>query len=87
MVIPIFWYLFATLGLGITFTESSKNDLIGYTDSDYAGLVGDQKSTGGYIFIFSGALLSHQSKLQSTVAWLSTKTEYTTTTEAKKENM
>ncbi len=53
LVIQIFSYLSGTLDLGTTFTADSEDDLVGYTDSDYAGLVDDRKSTGGYIFLGS----------------------------------
>ena len=85
LVVQVFRYLFATLGLGITFTANSENHLVGYTDSDYAGLVDGRKSTGDYIFMLSGGLLSHQSKLKSTVALSSTEAEYMATTEAGNE--
>ncbi len=84
LVVQVFRYLSATLGLEITFKANSENDLVGYTDSDYAGLVDGQKSVGGYIFMLSGGFLSHQSKLQSTVAFSSTEAEYMATTEAGK---
>lgn len=85
LVIQIFRYLSGTLDLGITFTADSGNDLVGYTDSDYAGLVDGRKSTGGYIFMLSGEPLLHQSKLQSIVALSSTEAEYRATAEAGKE--
>ncbi len=85
MVVQVFQYLSATLGLGITFNANSKNDLVGYTDSDYARLVDGQKSTGRYIFMLSGGPLSPQSKLRSSVALSSTEAEYMATTEAGKE--
>ena len=85
LVIQIFRYLSGTLELGITFTVDSKDKLVGYIDSDYAGLIDGQKFTGGYIFMLSGGLLSHQSKLQSTVALLSCKAEYMAITEAGKK--
>ncbi len=85
MVIQIFRYLSRTLNLRIAFTADSEDELVSYTDSDYAGLIDGQKSTGGYIFILFGGPLSHQSKLQSTVALSSTEAEYMATTEAGKE--
>ena len=85
LVIQIFRYLSGTLDLKITFTANSEDDLVGYTDSDYAGLIDGRKSIGGYIFMLSGGPLSHQSKLQSTVALSSTEAEYMTTVEARKE--
>ena len=85
LVIQIFRYLSGTLDLGITFTANSEDGLVGYTDSDYEGLADGQKATGGYIILLSGAPLSHQSKLQSTVALSSTEAEYMATVEAGKE--
>ena len=58
-VIQIFRYLFGTLDLGITFTADSKDELVGYTDSNYAGFIDGRKSTRGYIFMLSGGPLSH----------------------------
>ncbi len=58
LVVQVFWYLYATLGLGITFNANSENDRVGYTDLYYAGLVDGRKSTSGYILMLSGGLLS-----------------------------
>ncbi len=85
LVVQVFRYLFSTLGLGITFNANSKDDLVGYTDSDYAGLVDGRKSTGGYIFMLSSGSLYHKSKFQITIALSSTEAEYMATTEAEKE--
>ncbi len=85
LVILIFRYLSRTLDLGITFTSDSEDELVGYTDSDYAGLIDGRKSTGGYIFMLSVGPLSNQLKLQSTVVLSSTEAEYIATTEAGKE--
>ncbi len=85
LVIQIFRFLSGTLDLGITFTADSEDELVGYTDSDYAGFIDGRKSTGGYIFMLSDGHLSHQLKLQSTVALLSTEAEYMATTEAGKK--
>ena len=67
LVVQVFQYFSATLGLGITFNTNSENNLVVYTNSDYAGLINGWKSTGGYIFMLSGVFLSHQSNLQNTV--------------------
>ncbi len=85
LVIQIFRYLSRILDLGITFTADSEDELVGYTDSNYAGLIGGQKFTGSYILMLSGRPLSHQSKLQTIVALSSTEAEYMVTTEAGKE--
>ena len=84
LVIQIFRYLSRTVDLGITFTADSEDELIGYSDSDDAGLIEGQKSTGGYIFILSGRPLSHQSELQSSVTLSSIEAKYMAATEAGK---
>ncbi len=58
----IFRYLAGTLELGITFKSNITDELIGYTDSDWAGLKDGRRSTGGYAFLFSGGPVSYQSK-------------------------
>ncbi len=85
LVVQVFRYLFGTLDLGITFQADYSDELVSYTDSDYAGLVDGRKSTGGYIFMLSGGPLFHQSKLQNTVALSSTEAEYMAACEAGKE--
>ena len=84
-VIQISRYLAWTLERGITFKSNVTDELVGYTDSDWAGLKDGRRSTGGYAFLFSGGPVSHQSKQQATVALSSTEAEYMATTEAGKE--
>ncbi len=50
LLIKIFQYLPGTLELGITFKSDSMDELVGYTDSDWARLEDGQRWTGGYIF-------------------------------------
>ncbi len=85
LVTQIFRYLAGTLKLGITFRSDATDELVGHTDSDWAGLKEELKSTGGYAFLFFGGLVSHQSKQQATIAISSTEAEYMATTEAEKE--
>ncbi len=84
LVVQVLRYLFGILEFGIIFQADSSDELVGYTDSDYAGLVDCRKSTGRYIFMLSGPL-SHQLKLQNTVALSSTEAEYMAACEAGKE--
>ncbi len=85
LVIQIFRYSAGTLELGITFKSNVTDELVGYTDSDRAGLKDRRRSTGGYAFLFSVGPVSHQSKQQATDALSSTEAEYMATTEAIKE--
>ena len=68
LVVQIFWYLAWTLELKITFKLDSEDELVGYTDSDWAGFKDGRKSTGGYAFLLSRGPVFHQSKQQATVA-------------------
>ncbi len=85
LVTQIFRYLAGTLELGMIFKSDATDELVGYTDSDWAGLKDGRKSTGGYAFLLSRGLGSHQSKQQATFDLSSTETEYMATTEPGKE--
>ncbi len=63
-------YVSGTLELGLTFDgeADTPDDVIRYTDSDFAGSKTDRKSTGGYVFMLAGAAISHSSKLQPIIA-------------------
>ena len=63
------------------------NDLVGYTDSDFAGDLYDRKSTSGCIFTLAGAALSWKSKKQSLVTLSSTEAEYVACSEAIREGI
>ena len=69
-------YLKGTSGLGITYQESGKLDLILYTDSDFAGSRVDYSSTTGYCTFFGGNLVTWRSKKQSVVSKSSTEAEF-----------
>ena len=43
-------YLQGTRNLGIYYKKGEKSNLMGYTDSDYAGDQDDGRSTSGYVF-------------------------------------
>eukprot|EP00253_Pinus_taeda_P024667 PITA_24667 len=64
-------YVKGTKRFGILYTVSECSDLIGYTDSDWAGSVDDRKSTSGYVF-HMGSEPFMASKKQSIVALLQT---------------
>ena len=42
--------------------------MAGYSDADWAGDVGDRKSTSGYVFLLERTAISWKSSKQSTVA-------------------
>lgn len=46
----ILMYVKGTKGFSILYTASDEFELVGYTDSDWAGSIDDRKNTYGYIF-------------------------------------
>ena len=79
-------YLKATKNYSLTF-KPTDNQLIGYTDSDWAGDTEDRKSTTGYVFTLgqSSAPISWKTQKQQTVALSSCEAEYMALAEAVKE--
>ena len=77
-------YLKRTRDYKITFTPSSY-DLVGYSDSDWAGDIDDRRSTSGYVFTLGTTTLSWKTRKQSTVALSTCEAEYMALVEATKE--
>lgn len=69
-------YLKGTPNLGLWYPKDSGLDLIGYSDSDYAGCKIDRKSTTGGCQLLGGRLVSWTSKKQSTVSTSTVEAEY-----------
>ena len=82
-------YLRKTSNIGITYgtTAASSNDVIGFSDSDWAGDLDTRRSTTGYVFLLSNGAISWKSKRQPTVALSSTEAEYMAITDASKEGI
>ncbi|GAA0173588.1 transmembrane signal receptor [Lithospermum erythrorhizon] len=64
---------------------SNTEGLLSFTDSDMAGDIDSMRSTSGYLFTYTAAALSWQSKLQKCVALSTTEVEYIAVTECCKE--
>lgn len=81
----VFRYLKATRDYGLVF-DSARTEcgLIGYTDANWAR-DNDRRSTGGYLFMLFGTIITWSSKRQATVALSSCEAEYMAETEAAKE--
>ncbi|XP_069146074.1 secreted RxLR effector protein 161-like [Solanum lycopersicum] len=58
-------YLQGTKDYMLTFRRSDHFDVIGYSDSDYAGCVDTQKSIFGYLFLLAGGAILWKSVKQS----------------------
>lgn len=71
--------------LDIIFWSETKDELVGYINSDLVALKDEQKSTDEYIYLFSEGPVSYQSKQQATFALLTTETKYMAITKAEKE--
>ncbi|GAU37106.1 hypothetical protein TSUD_278930 [Trifolium subterraneum] len=71
-------YLKGTLTDGIMYKHTSnKNiELVGWSDSDYAGDVNDRKSTSGYVFMLGTGAIAWSSKKQPIVTLSTTEAEY-----------
>ena len=82
--IDLLIYVQSTSRLGITYHRGSAN-LVGYTDSNWAGNVDNARSTTGYIFYLANGPISWKSKEQKTVALSSTESEYMSLTAASQE--
>eukprot|EP00253_Pinus_taeda_P006250 PITA_06250 len=80
------------MGLKLSREDNSKDfdpslykkhsDLVGYTDSDWAGSVDDRKSTSSYVFHMGSGVISWASKKQSIVALSTAEAEYVAATAA-----
>ena len=68
-------YLHGTWNHGITY-GTSKQGLMGWTDSDFMGDVRDTRSTTGMIFALYGGAIRWQSRLQPTIARSTCEAEY-----------
>ncbi|XP_038889278.1 uncharacterized mitochondrial protein AtMg00810-like [Benincasa hispida] len=60
----ILHYLKGTPGLGILYQKREKLNLVGFSDSDYAGDLNDRNSTSGYVFMLGLGAISWSSKKQ-----------------------
>ena len=69
-------YLSGIVDFGLDYRRSEGIRLVGYTDSDWAGSVADQKSTSGCCFSLGSAAVSWFSRKQKSVALSTAKAEY-----------
>ena len=63
------------LSLGLLWKKDGSNECVGYPDFDRAGDTDDCKSTSGYMFQTSGAVISWRVKKQTCVALSTAKAE------------
>jgi len=70
LVKKVLRYLQGTKGLMLTYRRSDDLQIVGYSDSDYAG--DDRKSTSGYVFTLAQGAISWKSSKQTIVTASST---------------
>ncbi|CAN1334246.1 Retrovirus-related Pol polyprotein from transposon TNT 1-94 [Linum perenne] len=69
-------YLLSTKDYGLWYPSSESFDLVGYSDSDFAGSTFDRKSTTGVCQFLGPCLVSWSSKKQGSVALSTAEAEY-----------
>jgi hypothetical protein len=73
--------------MGYSHDVQSVGDLLGYSDSDYAGDHSNRKSTSGVVFMLNGGPVVWKSKQQSTVALSTCEAEYVASNSAGREGI
>lgn len=69
-------YLRGTANLGICYTKSDKNQLVGFSDADYANDSESRKSTTGFCIFFGNGPIAWRSQRQPIVTLSTTEAEY-----------
>ncbi|KAK1431416.1 hypothetical protein QVD17_07875 [Tagetes erecta] len=69
-------YLKGTTGHGVLFKSNGHLEIQAYTDADWAGNIGDRRSTSGYFTLVGGNLVTWRSKKQKVFALSSAEAEF-----------
>ena len=75
-------YLQETKDYMLMYRHTDNLDVIGYSDSDFAGCVDSRKSTSGYIFMMAGGAISWRSAKQTLTATSTMEAEFVSCFEA-----
>ncbi|KMQ85184.1 integrase core domain protein [Lasius niger] len=78
-------YLKGTTSMGITYRANGNQELIAYSDADYANCVQTRKSTSGLVLILANGPVVWTSQQQQIVARSTTEAEYVAAAEATKQ--
>eukprot|EP00253_Pinus_taeda_P002405 PITA_02405 len=80
----ILHYVRGMVQFGIHYREEASPLLVGFTDSNWAGDLDDQKSTAGYVFTLGSGPITLACKKQSAISLSSTEAEYRGAVEVRK---
>ena len=83
----VFRYISETLNVKLIFTDNIVDNLIRYTDADFAEAIDSCKLTNDYMFMLTKECISHQIKHQTVVTLLSCKLKYMMMSKTDKEIM
>nr|KYP31272.1 Retrovirus-related Pol polyprotein from transposon TNT 1-94 [Cajanus cajan] len=78
----VFRYLQGTKDHMLTYKKSDQLQVIGYSDSDFAGCPDDRKSTSSFVFMMAGGAISWKSVKQTLTATSTMEAEYVACYEA-----
>ena len=78
-------YLRGTSSYGLIYNGCDDNELVGFSDADWAGDLNTRRSTSGFIFKLGSSVITWSSKRQDTVAKSSTEAEYVSLSSAAQE--
>ena len=75
-------YLQGTKDYMLMYRRTDNLEVIGYSDSDYAGCIDSRKSTSGYVFMLAGGAVSWRSAKQTLTATSTMEAEFVSCFEA-----
>ena len=78
-------YLAGTVDVGLTFCRDSSNELVAYSDADFAACVDSRKSISGVVLMLNDGPVVWSSRKQTVVATSTTDAEYVAAHDAAKE--
>ena len=69
-------YLKGIQDLAITYVKGESDELLGYSDTDWAGDKDSRRSTSGHLFLLGGGAIVWSSKKPTSVALSTVEAEY-----------
>ncbi|KAI0491692.1 hypothetical protein KFK09_025952 [Dendrobium nobile] len=80
-------YLKRTKDFMLTYQRSNHLEIVGYSDSDFAGCLDSRRSTSGYIFMLAGGAISWKSVKQTLIASSTMEAEFIACYEASNQGI